>query len=423
MIVAMKRWGPMVFVGLFLLGHCALSIAADAAPSAGASKQSASVGGAAKAQDAASNGMSTTNAATPSDAATEFRRLFEQWQSTLADVARAQVQINPHVTTAEGREAIFQEYGAAAARANALEIQLQAAAEKAFVAGNRDPEIGQLLFTMAVANIRKDNYEEALRLAKLLIDGKYADKDVYRLAASSAFATMQLDEAKKCLESLGDGRVPAEPDLETLAAEIEHYRLAWERERKRRQAESKAGDLPRVKLKTSRGDIVVELFENDAPNTVANFISLVEKGIYDNTQFHRVLPGFMAQGGDPLSKDPVQNKDNIGKGVPGYTIVDEFKLPGHRDHFRGTLSMAHTAQPNSAGSQFFIMFAPTPSLDGVYTAFGRVVEGMEVLSKLQRIDPDKEHDRPSGVQPDKIVKAEVLRKRDHSYEPKTIPQK
>src|SRR5262249_15222542 len=153
------------------------------------------------------------------------------------------------------------------------------------------------------------------------------------------------------------------------------------------------------KLQTTRGDIVVELFENEAPNTVANFISLVTKGLYDGTQFHRVLPGFMAQGGDPLSKDAAANKENIGKGGPGYTIPDEFQSPNHRDHFRGTLSMAHTQQPNSAGSQFFITFAPTPTLNGAYTAFGRVVEGLDVLAKLQRIDPDREHERPSGVQP------------------------
>jgi cyclophilin family peptidyl-prolyl cis-trans isomerase len=274
-----------------------------------------------------------------------------------------------------------------------------------------------------VANIRDDNYEEALRLAKLLIDGKYPNQDIYRVAATAALATMHLDDAKKYLEALGDGKIPAQPELQALADEIEYYRPRWQREQKLRQAEAKADDLPRVKLHTTRGDIVVELFENDAPNTVANFLSLVEKEFYDNTQFHRVLPGFMAQVGDPLSKDPAQNKENIGKGGPGYFIPDEFQLPTHRDHFRGMLSMAHTGQPNSSGSQFFMMFAPTPNLDGGYTVFGRVIEGLDVLSKLQRIDPDSEHDRPSGVQPDKIVKAEVLRKRKHAYEPKTISPK
>src|SRR5262249_27501089 len=152
-------------------------------------------------------------------------------------------------------------------------------------------EAGKLLLTMAVANIRDDNYEEALRLAKLLIDGKYSNPDMYRVAATAALATMHLDDAKKYLEALGVGKVPTESELQAVAAEIEYYRPRWEREQKLRQAEAKADDLPRVKLHTTRGDIVVELFENDAPNTVANFVNLVEKGLYDNTQFHRVLPG------------------------------------------------------------------------------------------------------------------------------------
>src|SRR5262249_20728602 len=130
---------------------------------------------------------------------------------------------------------------------------------------------------------------------------------------------------------------------------------------------AKADDLPRVKLETTQGDITVELFENEAPNTVANFISLVSKGFYDGVQFHRVLPGFMAQTGDPLSKDPVKNAEKIGEGDPGYSIPDECFKPDHREHFRGSLSMAPTGQPNSGGSQFFICFAPPEQLDGKYT--------------------------------------------------------
>ncbi len=102
-------------------------------------------------------------------------------------------------------------------------------------------------------------------------------------------------------------------------------------------------------LKTNRGDIELELFENEAPNTVANFITLVEKGFYNGLTFHRVLPGFMAQGGDP--------KGN-GQGGPGYSIAEEFTKPNHRLHFRGSLAMARSASPDSAGSQFYLMFAP-----------------------------------------------------------------
>jgi cyclophilin family peptidyl-prolyl cis-trans isomerase len=161
-----------------------------------------------------------------------------------------------------------------------------------------------------------------------------------------------------------------------------------------------------VKIETSKGPIVVELFENEASQTIGNFISLIEAKKYDGLSFHRVLPGFMAQGGDPAGD---------GTGGPGYEIYCECHKPEYRRHFRGTLSMAHAGR-DTGGSQFFLTFRPTTHLNGRHTAFGRVIEGMDVLAKLQRIDPQS----PSGAIPDKIVKAEVLRKRDHKYEPTKV---
>jgi cyclophilin family peptidyl-prolyl cis-trans isomerase len=195
--------------------------------------------------------------------------------------------------------------------------------------------------------------------------------------------------------------------------QVPDYRRKWARELDFRKAEAKADNLPRVKLTIAdhaghvKGEIVAELFEDEAPNTVANFISLVDKQFYDGKVFHRVLPGFMAQGGDPKGD---------GSGGPGYHIPEEFSLPDHHDHFRGTLSMARSESKDSAGSQFFICFAPARQLDGNYTAFGRVIEGMDVLAKIQRIDPE----HPHPVQPDQILKAEVVRKRNHVYSPKTL---
>jgi cyclophilin family peptidyl-prolyl cis-trans isomerase len=114
----------------------------------------------------------------------------------------------------------------------------------------------------------------------------------------------------------------------------------------------------------------------------------------------------MAQGGDPTG---------TGSGGPGYEIYCECEKPGARQHFRGTLSMAHAGK-DTGGSQFFLTFRPTTHLNGRHTAFGRVIEGMDVLAKLHRIDPD----RPASAKPDKIVKAEVVRKRDHQYEPTKV---
>ena len=124
------------------------------------------------------------------------------------------------------------------------------------------------------------------------------------------------------------------------------------------------------------GEIQIELYDETAPNTVRNFVSLVSKGFYNGTTFHRVIPGFMIQGGDP---------EGNGMGGPGYTIAGEFAMNGfHNDlkHTRGVLSMARAMDPNSAGSQFFIMVEDAPHLDNQYAAFGRVITGMDVCDRI-----------------------------------------
>lgn len=172
-----------------------------------------------------------------------------------------------------------------------------------------------------------------------------------------------------------------------------------------RANEAAADDLPRVKLTTSKGDIVLELFENDAPETVGNFISLVKDGYYDGLTFHRVLEGFMAQGGCPTGD---------GTGGPGYNINCECYKPEYRRHFTGSLSMAKGKARNSGGSQFFLTFVRTDNLDGKHTVFGRVIDGMDVVKTIQRIDPQRPNPE---IKPDTIKKAEVLRDRGHEYKP------
>jgi peptidylprolyl isomerase/peptidyl-prolyl cis-trans isomerase B (cyclophilin B) len=119
------------------------------------------------------------------------------------------------------------------------------------------------------------------------------------------------------------------------------------------------------------GEVRIELFPEDAPKTVESFISLSKKGFYNGLTFHRVIAGFMAQGGDPRGD---------GTGGPGYTLKAEFN---ERKHVRGTVAMARAAHPDSAGSQFYICFAPAPHLDRQYTVFGQVVKGMEVVDQIK----------------------------------------
>lgn len=145
----------------------------------------------------------------------------------------------------------------------------------------------------------------------------------------------------------------------------------------------------RVVIQTKFGDMVLKFFPDVAPNHVDNFIKLASEGFYNGTTFHRVIPGFMIQGGDPNSKD--HDKSRHGMGGPGYTLKAEFNKKPHK---RGTLSMARSAHPDSAGSQFFICVADAPFLDGQYTVFGEVEKGMEVADKIVSQPRDK-RDNPN----------------------------
>ncbi len=149
---------------------------------------------------------------------------------------------------------------------------------------------------------------------------------------------------------------------------------------------------PIVTITMENGDVMkAELYPEIAPNTVNNFISLINKKFYDGVIFHRVIEGFMLQGGDP---------DGTGMGGPDYSIKGEFAQNGFKNdlkHNRGVLSMARSQHPNSAGSQFFIMHKPAPHLDGAYAAFGKVIEGEDIIDKIAGVPTDW-NDRPMETQ-------------------------
>ena len=296
---------------------------------------------------------------------------------------------------------------------------------------NRNPSVINLLYSTVGFEFNRENYEESVRIFKRLAESGI-DKEANRFYVFAGFAAMlsmnykEADEWLKAARESGDlerlvrdwtqsktGRDLAQTVQSQLQA-MSRTKEAWAKEQEIRKAEAEAGaqdpakKLPRVEFTTTKGKIVLELFENEAPNTTANFISLVEKGFYNGVVFHRVLPNFMAQGGDPTG---------TGRGGPGYTFDCECgsKFPQARQHFRGSISMAN-AGPNTNGSQFFLTFIPTSFLDGRHTVFGRVVEGIEILADIQRFDPD---DKDAMIpELDKIIEAKVLNKRNHVYEVK-----
>jgi cyclophilin family peptidyl-prolyl cis-trans isomerase len=256
-----------------------------------------------------------------------------------------------------------------------------------------------------------DQYEKALSVIKSLIDSGAASSmpELWQLGAVSAYCTNNYELAEEYFAKAKSAGVAGSGRIARLAegfeASLPAMRRSWKHEELIRGAEKVADDLPRVQLTTSHGDIVIELFENEAPQAVANFLTLVKQGYYSNVPFHRVLPAFMAQGGDPTG---------TGSGGPGYSIRCECHGNNYRKHFRGSLSMAHAGR-DTGGSQFFLTFVPTSYLDGKHTVFGRVIEGMDVAASLRRRDPD------AGGPADKIVSAKILRDRGHEYKFEKLP--
>ena len=155
-----------------------------------------------------------------------------------------------------------------------------------------------------------------------------------------------------------------------------------------------------VKIETNHGNISFNLLPELAPETVRSFVKLASDGFYDGTLFHRVIPGFMIQGGDPNTKDP-NMKSQWGMGGPGYTINAEFNS---RSHLRGIVSMARATDPNSAGSQFFIMHANNTGLDHQYSVFGEVTEGMDTVDKIAALPRDGECPSGEGA---KMIKVSI----------------
>ena len=264
-----------------------------------------------------------------------------------------------------------------------------------------------------------NRFREVYEATETLIKGGRKHPALFAMNGMARFSMNDFAGAKARLtesKTLDEEGLPA--DAQQYLDVADKYAKFYDEEKAIRAKEAKADDLPRVSLKTSKGEIIVELYENEAPNAVANFISLTEKKFYDGVKFHRVLGNFMAQVGDPNSKDA--DPSNDGSGGPGYRIACECYQKTARRHFQGTLSMAHAGR-DTGGSQFFITHRPTPHLDpgnvhpqtgqplNCHTVFGRVIKGMEIALAIQPGDT--------------LERATVVRKRDHAYKPKTMAEK
>ena len=232
-----------------------------------------------------------------------------------------------------------------------------------------------------------------------------AEKELAAKAAARAEA-----EAKARAEAAAKARAALKAKAEAAAKVAgEEKLMAAAGEAAKPKAGTKGMQNPIIKFVTSKGDITAQLFEDKVPNTVANIITLAESGFYKGMTFHRIIDGFMAQGGCPYSKPGAPGM--AGTGGPGYKIKDEFDA-SLKHVGPGILSMAN-AGPNTGGSQFFLCFKSTPWLDGKHAVFGKVTDGLDVLKKLEKVGTR------SGKPTEQVTfNIEVVRKNDHPYKVK-----
>ena len=242
-------------------------------------------------------------------------------------------------------------------------------------------------------------------LAKIAEETKKRGGDSVALRAAEGVLRYRLGEFGKAIELLDPvaTHYPIDDELASKLSFSKKYLELWAQELGLRKADE-VKNLPQVRHVTSKGPVTLELFEDDAPNSVKNFVFLVKKGWFDGLAFHRVIPFFMAQGGDPFSAKAGRKETDppVGSGGPGYAIKTE---PSRRRPFRGVIAMASSGR-DTEGSQFFITTGTSGNLDGEYSVFGRVIEGQDVIDKL--------------VRDDQIVKVEIVRLRDHEYRPTTV---
>lgn len=347
-----------------------------------------------------------------SDDRAELDRLIERWRAVTKEAVEAGVRFFN-----SGREESSdyrKTYDQAVREGQALIEQIVPLAQRVYDRSpGGDKELDDFMVRVQNYLFATGQIEKSYRLGKKILDKAPGHPIAEMLLARAALMSNRFEEARELFAKHPEIAQRLTVTEQNLYTDLDTLINQYQEELAIQAKEAEADDLPRVELKTTKGTIVVELFENQAPETVGNFISLVESGFYTNTQFHRVIRYFMAQGGGRTAEGRPHQ--------PDYTIFDEAYRPDIRRHFRGVISMAKSSVPHSARCEFFITTAPTLYLDGNHTAFGRVIEGMEVVEMLTvtyRTDPETgESEAIDSVTPDLLLSAKVLRKRDHEYKP------
>lgn len=308
------------------------------------------------------------------------------------------------------------EYVARRARVRQQLDETYAAALKVTDTGVLNETIAQFIVTTIAHRLKTNQYDqETFEGAAKMLDAGQTSTFLFQAAGRSAVVTGQFEIAKVLLQQLLDAGQAEEIDR-VLHANLDQYQQQWEAEQAVLQQSAAADHLPRVQLETTQGEILLELFLDQAPTTVANFVKLVDDGFYDGLDFFQVIDNGLALTGDPAG---------IGTGNSGRFIRDEHLRDDARHALRGSLVMAKVPidetgnfLPNSASSQFAILLLPVASAADTQTIFGRVIEGMDVVGYLNRVDPNQEHKKGELQKPaDRILSATVVHRPAELPEP------
>jgi cyclophilin family peptidyl-prolyl cis-trans isomerase len=343
--------------------------------------------------------------ASATGAVEQFDALRAQWAKFSLDLDKARYRVN-NCPPEQKNEAVLA-YDTLLEQGNELLRQFSAASVAAYEADPTNTEAERYLQTMIEHTLAADRYEDVLRMTQAVIAHGKPDAKLYEQAALASLEIGDLDAAERMFaecEKLGALSDDAKQKRET----IPEWREKLAREAKLREAEAQADNLPRVTLVTTKGDIVLELYEDQAPNTVANFVALAERKFYNGLEFFRVENGFAAVAGCPL---------NRGTGGPGHEIVCETDRDDRRPALRGTISMVNAGR-GRCGSPFFIALASSGvrNSEAGNPVFGRVIAGMDVVERLRRVDPDTtSKDFPR----ERVLDTRIERRRDHEYLPVT----
>jgi len=363
-----------------------------------------------------SKSFGTLSADTPEALRTKYETAFSSFRDAVWKVQKVFIQHQVAWSPEQDLQRLKQ-YGQLLNAAQAqLDVWRDVIAEVYVASPTNSESLGEIIGEMIENGAKRDMFEGLIPMARAMMDKNIElPSSIIEAIGYIGYANNDYALAEAAWTRLGTTETLSNV-VTSLLRTLSEQRIKWAQEIARREADAARDDNPQVEILTNKGRIVVELFEEEAPQAVANFIFLAEQRFYHKKMFFRVIEHFAAQTGCEKSD---------GTGDAGYTIRSETSAPNHRNVFRGSLVLlsgiheqTKLPNPDSGSSQIFFAMLPLPKFDGQMTVFGRVIEGLPILGTLQRVDFSNEKERKDkSKRADLIIDVKVLRKRNHEYIP------